>query len=225
MQIIQKFQFNWINLTLLAVFNISLSFILIYFYKQHQQAVILFLLLLVSLVSTAAFLLMINSIAPTNKYLRWLTLFMSLMPFLALPLIAFLWYLRKGVSNPYFSRYKIVLLLGGSLIALTLSLEPTEFLSKKELLIARILPSELALPILSSIETNRVSAITPFDSITTSCATAKVKKIRNETYPQFSTSAGMNPNGIFRVLPLGLSWVRGAPAHAAALIHFHYLMR
>lgn len=221
----QIFQFTWLKLTLLALVNISLSFILIHFYKMHQSIIPLYLLSLLSFACTIFYLLMVYSFAPKNKIYIFLILFIALTPFLALPLITYLWYQKKGVGNPYFSRYKIMLLIAGSMVALTLSLTPTEFLSKNELVLVRLLPNEVSLVLLSCLESARVSALTPFDYVSTPWAAAKIKNLRQTNYPEFSTTVGMNPNMLFSVLPLGLSWVRGSPAHTIALIHFHYLKR
>jgi hypothetical protein len=225
MLIDQNLHFSWKKIALLALINITFSFLLIYLYKTYQSPLYLYLLGVISLSSTVVYLLMVKSIAPTQKLLRILTLFTALTPFLALPLVAFLWYLKKDVVNPYFNKYKIILLLAGSLAALTISIQPTEFLSRKELLVARVLPNEISLVILSLIESERISAISPLDVVSSPYAVAKILKIRKEKYPNISSSMGINPNGIFKILPLGLGWIRGAPAHIFALLHYHYLQR
>ncbi len=225
MRIFQIFQFTWLKLTLLAAVNVSVSFLLINLYKLHLNVAALYTLLFLGLVFTTIYLLMVYTIAPKNMGLRILTLIVALTPFMALPLIAYLWYLRRGMGNPYVSRYKVMLLLAGSMVALALTLTPTEFLSKKELLFIRLLPTEISYLVLSQLEASRVSALSPYDYVSTPKAAAKIKDLREKDYPDFAVTNGMNPNAIFNVLPLGLCWVRGAPAHAAALIHFHYLMR
>jgi len=168
---------------------------------------------------------MINSISPPQKFLKIFILLIALSPFLPLPLIASLKYFYNNQASPYLSRYKILLLTVGSLIALTMSLKPTQFLSKSELLAARLLPPEISSIILSAVESNRVTALSSYEIVTTPIAVAKIQKLRLQYHPEFSSNMGINPNGIFRILPLGFAWIRGAPAHAALLLHYHFIAR
>lgn len=218
-------EFSWKKLILLATLNILLSSIFIYFYRVQQEVFWLYFLFFTGIICTVIYLFMVYSMAPKNKLLIPILAIISLTPFLSLVLITYLWHIKNPQNNPYFSRYKIILLLVASALALTLNLKSTEFLSKQELLSARVLPPEISLLYLSYAEAKRVSALTPYDLATTPWAVSKIKKLRKIHHPDFSMTLGMNPNSIFKILPLGFAWIRGAPIHSLALIHFDQLQR
>lgn len=210
---------------LLALTHIGLNFLLMFVYRETQHIALLLLLVLLGLVCTSLYLILVYSIAPKKKILRYLVVGISLTPFLALPLIAYLWSLKAEESNPYFNRYKIILLFVGSLLALTYGIKPTDYLTKNELLLARVLPPEISWPFLSYLEGKRVSALSPYDVVTTPWAAYQIKHLRLKQHPDFSLTLGINPNNIFKILPLGFSWVRGAPIHAFSILLFHQLQR
>lgn len=217
--------FSWKKLGLLCLLNIFISALFFYAYQYNQHVLSLMGLMLTGFISTATYLIMINSISPKAYVYKIPIFFIALTPFLSLPLIAYLKNPIEKINNPGFSKYKMLLLTAGSLVALTMSLKTTQYLKKTELLAARLLPPELSFVILSSAESSRVSALSPYETITTPIAISAVQELRKKYHPDFSSNLGINPNAIFKVLPLGFAWIRGAPIHSMLLLHYHYLQR
>lgn len=216
--------FTWRKLLFLGLFNSVFSAVIIYANTYKPTLIWPILLFGLNLFSSLIYLLLADSLISTPKWhLKFLKYMLLLTPFLSIPLLFFLWKQKNQTTNSFLNNSKFSLIILGCLLSLFFSLKPTELFYKKEILLGRILPAEIAYIVFSSIEYSRVSALTPYDSISFPSSVKKVLSLRKQWDPSVQVIQGINVTKIFQVLPLGMGWFRGFPVHSFALMQFHFI--
>lgn len=217
-------EFTWRKLLLLGLLNSVISAAFVYgniYYPSVFWSVLLFV---INLLTSTVFLFLTLPLIQSKKwYYITLNYLILLSPFLSFPYLFYLWTKKNHSSHIKLNKIKFSFIILGCFLSLFVSLKNIEYFKKHELLIGRIIPAELSYIYLSAIEYSRVSALTPYDSITLPTTAKKILVLRQSWAPNLQEIKGINPASIFKVLPLGMGWFRGFPSHSFAIMQFYII--